>query len=415
MHMDQPSDRILDKILRALATALIGAGASLLSLAGVHAQTGPLVIAKQGYFFVGGAIDPNREGSPTVGHMYVEYQVPQRLAHPYPVVMIHGGSQTGTNFTGTPDGRDGWAQFFLRRGYAVYVVDQVARGRAAQWSQANGPVSAANLNRLEQRFVAPERFKLWPQANLHSQWPGDGKPGDAAFDQFYASQFPSLVDFPIQQTLNRDATVALLDRIGPAVVLIHSQSGAFVWPIADKRPSLVKAIVAVEPNGPPAHDVEFKGAPDWFADAAHTKAGGLTDVPLTYEPPVTETAPLQFVREDMPEKPDFVRCWAQQEPARKLANLQNTPVLIVTSEASYHASYDHCTVRYLSQAGVKSTFIRLPDVGIHGNGHMMMLEKNSDAIAKVMADWLDRALPGGAKKPQGAKAQGAKAAMHSDR
>jgi pimeloyl-ACP methyl ester carboxylesterase len=121
------------------------------------------------------------------------------------------------------------------------------------------------------------------------------------------------------------------------------------------------------------------------------------------------------VREDTPEKPDFVRCWAQQEPARKLANLQNTPVLIVTSEASYHASYDHCTVRYLAQAGVKSTFIRLPDVGIHGNGHMMMLEKNSDAIAKVMADWLDRALPGGAKKPEGAKAQGAKAAMHSDR
>jgi len=52
------------------------------------------------------------------------------------------------------------------------------------------------------------------------------------------------------------------------------------------------------------------------------------------------------------------------------------------------------TVRYLAQAGVKSTFIRLPDVGIHGNGHMMMLEKNSDAIAKVMADWLDRTLPG---------------------
>jgi pimeloyl-ACP methyl ester carboxylesterase len=413
--MDQPSDRLVDKILRAIATALIGAGAAVLSFAGVRAQSGPLVIAKQGYFFVGGAIDPNREGSPTVGHMYVEYQVPQRLAHPYPVVMIHGGSQTGTNFTGTPDGRDGWAQYFLRRGYAVYVVDEVARGRAAQWSQANGPVSAANLNRLEQRFVAPERFKLWPQAHLHSQWPGDGEPGDAAFDQFYASQFPSLVDFPMQQALNRDATVALLDRIGPAVVLIHSQSGAFVWPIADKRPSLVKAIVAVEPNGPPAHDVEFRGAPDWFADAAHTKAGGLTDVPLTYEPPVTEASPLQFVREDTPEKPDFVRCWAQLEPGRKLVNLQNTPILIVTSEASYHASYDHCTVRYLAQAGVKSTFIRLPDVGIHGNGHMMMLEKNSDAIAKVMADWLDRTLPGGAKKPQGAKAQGARSAMHSDK
>jgi hypothetical protein len=69
-------------------------------------------------------------------------------------------------------------------------------------------------------------------------------------------------------------------------------------------------------------------------------------------------------------------------------------------------------VRYLAQAGVESTFVRLPDVGIHGNGHMMMLEKNSDAIAKVMADWLDRTLPGGAKKAQGAKAR---SAMHSDK
>src|SRR6266849_7525687 len=265
--MPQPAVSLLDTVLRAAATALIGAGAALVSIAGARAQTEPLVIARQGYFFVGGAIDSSRDGSPTVGHMYVEFQVPQKVAHPYPVVMIHGGSQTGTNFTGTPDGREGWAQYFLRRGYTVYVVDQVARGRAAQWSQANGPVTAANRARLEQRFVAPERFNQWPQARLHTQWPGAGKPGDRSFDQFYASQFPSLVDFPLQQSLNRDAAVALLDRIGPAVVLIHSQSGAFVWPIADKRPNLVKAIVAVEPNGPPAHDVEFKGAPEWFADA----------------------------------------------------------------------------------------------------------------------------------------------------
>src|SRR6202040_166860 len=258
----------------------------------------------------------------------------------------------------TPDGREGWAQYFLRRGYAVYVVDQVARGRAAQWSQANGPVSASNLARLEQRFVAPERFNLWPQAHLHTQWPGDGKPGDASFDQFYASQFPSLTDFPLQQSLNRDATVALLDRIGPAVVLIHSQSGAFVWPIADKRPNLVKAIVAVEPNGPPAHDVEFKGAPDWFADAPKTKISGLGDVPLTYDPPLKDGEALAFVRQDKADAPDLVRCWSQAQPVRKLANLKDIPVLIISSEASYHASYDHCTAAYLTEAGAANSFIR---------------------------------------------------------
>src|SRR3977135_1803336 len=177
-----------------------------------------LTIAKQGNFYIGGNYVESNGDMPMVGQAFVEYQIPQRQTHPYPIVMIHGGGQTGSGWISTPDGRDGWAIYFLRRGYAVYVVDQVARGRSAQWSQANGPVSAANLNRLEQRFVAPERFNQWPQAHLHTQWPGDGKPGDAAFDQFYASQFPSLVDFATQQALNRDAAVALLDRIGPAVL-----------------------------------------------------------------------------------------------------------------------------------------------------------------------------------------------------
>jgi pimeloyl-ACP methyl ester carboxylesterase len=349
------------------------------------ADDGPLVIAKQGYFFAGGKIDTTIEGSPMVGHMYVEYQIPQDVKHPYPIVMIHGGSQTGTNFTGTPDGREGWAQYFLRHGFAVYVVDQVARGRAAHWSQVHGPVTPPRLSFVEQRFVAPERAKLWPQAHLHSQWPGAGQPGDAVFDQFYASQVPSIADFAKQQALNRDAGIALLDRIGPAILLTHSQSGAFGWPIADARPSLVKAIVAVEPSGPPVHDVEFKGAPDWFADAAKTKISGLGEVPLTYDPP---GAP-EFVREDAADAPDLVHCWLQKGPARQLVNLKNIPVLVVMSEASYHASYDHCTVKYLRQAGVNTTFMPLAKSNILGNGHMMMLEKNNDKIAAAMVNWLD--------------------------
>ena len=152
------------------ALGVIGAVAAFVAPARAG-EEGPLVIAKQGYFFAGGRIDTTIEGSPMVGHMYVEYQIPEKLEHPYPVVMIHGGSQTGTNFTGTPDGREGWAQHFLRKGYAVYVVDQVARGRAAHWSNVHGPVTPPRLNFVEQRFVGPERFKLWPQAHLHTQWP----------------------------------------------------------------------------------------------------------------------------------------------------------------------------------------------------------------------------------------------------
>ena len=138
---------------------------------------------------------------------------------------------------------------------------------------------------------------------------------------------------------------------------------------------------------------------------------GLTASRVSYDPPALDTSELKT--KQMPAQGEGQDPYViQEEPARHLVNLKSIPIAIITSEASYHASYDHCTVRYLAQAGVRSTFIRLPDVGIRGNGHMMMLEKNSDAIAKVMADWLDRALPGGPKKARSANAQ---SAIHSDR
>src|SRR5947208_7936595 len=146
------------------ASALVLAGAWLGATPAHAQQRGPLVLAKSSYFFIGGKIDPSVQDSAMVGQIYVEYMIPQALRHRTPIVMVHGGSQTGTNFTGTPDGREGWAQFFIRRGYPVYMIDQVARGRAAHWSQVYGRATAANIERLTQRFVAPERFSLWPQA-----------------------------------------------------------------------------------------------------------------------------------------------------------------------------------------------------------------------------------------------------------
>jgi pimeloyl-ACP methyl ester carboxylesterase len=378
--------------LRTALRSILGALLASAPAAAASAEEPPMVLAKTGYLFAGGKIDSSVPGSPMTGHMYVEYFIPKTLTHPYPIVMIHGGSQTGTNFTGTPDDREGWAQYFVRRGHAVYVVDQVARGRSAHFSQSQGKVADGNLGRTEQRFVAPARFNLWPQAKMHTQWPGTGKPGDPSFDAFYATQFPSLVSFQKQQEINRDAAIALFDKIGPAVLMIHSQSGTFIWPIADARPNLVKAVIAVEPNGPPVYETEFKGAPEWFADMGNKKRWGLGEVPITYDPPLKDGEELAVVRQDKPDKPDLVRCWQQAEPARKLPKLANIPMLIVVSEASYHASYDHCTANWLTQAGVRNTMIRLGDVGVHGNGHMMMLEKNSDDIARVMREWLLKAV-----------------------
>ncbi len=355
----------------------------------------PLSIARQGYVFAGGKYSTVDGRQVMSGQLYAEFQIPGKRMHPYPIVMVHGGGQTGSNFTGTPDGREGWAQFFLRQGYAVYVIDQPGRGRAAYPTEVYGALSPApNPETVQQRFTSIERYNLWPQARLHSQWPGEGKPGDVVFDQFFASQVPVIQDFTRQQVLNRDAIVLLLEKIGPAILLTHSQSGAFGWPVADARPDLVKAIVAVEPSGPPFFDIQDVGAPEWFRyGTTMARAWGVTADPLAYSPPVTGASDLQIVEQEASDGPDLSKCWMQKEPARQLPKLQQIPIVVVTSEASYHASYDHCTVKYLEQAGIHTPWIKLGEIGIHGNGHMMMLEKNNQQVAGTIAHWLEKTLP----------------------
>ena len=355
----------------------------------------PLEIAEQGYFFVGGHYVDAPEGKILAGHMYVEFQIPRKVTRPYPLVLFAGGGQSGLNYTGTPDGREGWVQYFLREGYAVYVLDQPARARSPYHAEQYGPTTRMGVERVQWQFAAPERFNLWPQAKHHTQWPGVPEPGDATFDQFMAQQYPSLESFPRQQELNRDAGAALLDRIGPAVLFTHSQSGTFGWLVADARPELVKGVVAMEPSGPPVHDLVTKGAPDWFEDGPYVKPYGLTAPPLAYDPPLKDASDLKFVKQAQADAPDLTPCWEQVEPARKLKNLADIPVLVVMAEASYHAAYDHCTVKYMRQAGMmKTTFIKLADLGIAGNAHMLMLEKNNHDIAAVAEKWMRATVEG---------------------
>jgi pimeloyl-ACP methyl ester carboxylesterase len=348
------------------------------------------LIASEGYFYVGGRYFDAPEGTFMAGQMYVEYKIPRELRHPYPIVMFSGLGQSGLNYTATPDGRPGWAYDFLREGYAVYLLDQPSRGRSAHQPE-DGDTVRLSTKMVQSLFTAPERANLWPQAKLHTQWPGAGAAGDSVFDQFFAQTLPSLSIVHKQQEVNRDAGVALLEKIGPAILMTHSQAALFGWLITDARPTLVKAIVALEPSGPPVHENATIGAPEWFREGPVTKPFGLTSLPLTYDPPVKDAGELSFTREAAPDTPEQIPCWLQSEPARKLHNLTTIPILVVQSEASYHAVYDQCTVKYLRQAGAnRTTFLRLADVGVHGNGHMLMLEKNSSDIAALIAHWLER-------------------------
>ena len=377
-------------------TALhIGGGLLLSTLAYVPAQADPpklpvpaidqSAVALRGYFYVGGkyAGEPGKEIMQ--GQIYVEVLAPKDVRRPYPLVLIHGAAQTATNWQGTPDGRKGWAEYFVEQGYIVYMIDQPMRGRSA-WHPGDGATRMFTAEQEAFQFTANAVKGTWPQAKKHTQWPGDGpnkgQKGDPIFDAFYATQVETVLDAEETQRRNQDAGAALLDKIGPAVVLTHSQSGTYGWLIADARPQLVKGVVAIEPSGPP-----FEAT---IIGTGKARAWGPTDIAITYEPSVKDPSEIAVERQAEPDGPDLFACWMQKAPARQLVNLKSIPVMVMAAEASYHQVYDHCTAKYLSQAGVKTEYIRLQDKGINGNGHMVMIEKNNLEIAKLVDDWVQK-------------------------
>jgi len=338
--------------------------------------------AYRDYFYVGGEYVTEPTGESFMkNQMYVERLSPSRKpTQPYPLVLIHGKSMSGANtWLNTPDGRLGWASHFLRHGYVVYIVDQPTRGRSP-WLPGDFAMEAFSVEYVEQRFTAPERYNLWPQSATHTQWPGKGTKGDAIFDAFFASTLQSLSNNTEAQFRTCDAVVALLDVIGASVIMTHSQGGLYGWPVADARPDLVKAIVALEPTGPPFQEAVFSTTP--------ARAWGLTDIPVTYEPTVTNPEELTKIRVPSNESNFLVDCFLQKEPARSLPNLKSIPVLIGTAEASFHAPYDHCSAAFLRQAGVPVEHVRLESIGLRGNGHLMMLERNNLAIAEALDHWI---------------------------
>ena len=364
--------------LAVACAAILSAGAALSQGAPV---TVPTSVAERGFFFVGGEYVGEPGKQVMAGQMYVEALKPKTVTKPYPIVLIHGAAQTATNWMQTPDGRKGWAEFFIERGYVVYMVDQAARGRSVWHANVNGGLRMFTARQLETLFTASETLGKWPQASKHTQWPGGGRQGDPAFDAFYATQVQSLASDVETQTLMQKAGAQLLDRIGPSIVLTHSQSGLLGWVIAEARPQLVKAIVAIEPSGPPFHNA----APN----NPKARAFGVTDLPVAYDPPIAAADELRTAVQEKPEAAGLIACTLQAEPARKLKNFASIPILITVSEASYHAPYDHCTARYMQQAGAPVDFIRMEDKGIRGNGHMVMLEKNNLEIASFLADWVE--------------------------
>jgi pimeloyl-ACP methyl ester carboxylesterase len=362
-------------------------------------------IGRQGHFYIGGHYVGEPGNETMHGAMYVETWVPKNIRHPYPVVFVTGGGGQGAySLIQTPDGRPGWAYDFVNQGYTVYMMDYPGNGRSAYvvgvngkvtpprsgplmeevWSAGRSPASdwAKQLHIQEHRDQAGAE---WPQYSKQTQWPGEGpnkgKMGDPVFDYFAKTELQSA---SVAQDVTVDSIEQLLDAIGQPVILVfHSGMAATGWRVADARANLVKGIIAAEPIGPPVQNAE-RGS------SGPGLVWGLSFAPLHYEPAVKDPAELNPVQEDKADGPDVIPCWVQKEPAHKLTNLANIPVLDVAGEGSYHRPWAHCVAKWLNQAGVKTTFVGLETVGLSGNGHQFMSEKNSAGIAKFFMSWLDK-------------------------
>jgi pimeloyl-ACP methyl ester carboxylesterase len=326
-----------------------------------------LKLADQGCFWVGVRRKQMPYGTIAQGQMFVQYMIPAEKRHPLPVVMVHGGGGQGTHMMGI-GGRPGWVHYFVQAGYSVYWVDRPSYGRSPYHPDALGPSHLPNVPPYEGLITSTAVFNT-------AQWPGPGGINDPLIDQFMACEQGNASDEAFHRDLVWPGGVELLDKIGPSILCVHAFGGFFAWGVADRRPNLVKAIVAMEINGNP-----FAAQLRW----------GLTASPMTYDPPVTDLSQFKLVDQSAP--PDSPRPVVspfklQAEPAHKWKNLHGIPITWVTSEFGGGGS-PISNVAFLKQAGCSAEMLRLRDFGIYGNGNLMLLEKNNHEVFAVIRDWL---------------------------
>ncbi len=276
-------------------------------------------------------VDPN--GDFEVEQMYVQYLIPGNQKGKYPLLMWHGGGLTGVTWETKPDGKPGWMQYFFRAGHAVYVSDAVERGRAS-WARYPEIYPGVPFFRTKQE--AWELFRIGPNGSYNVDpakrvaHPGQRFPL-AAFDQFNKQFVPR---WTTNDAVTQRAYDALIQKMGQSVILVHSQGCNFAFHAALAAPDKVKALIAIEPSGVPAIGPELDKL---------------------------KNIPILIVWGDYVTTQEF---WARQQPA----------VVKFAQE--------------VNARGGKVDWIDLPKRGIKGNGHMMMMDENSDQIAALVQDWM---------------------------
>ncbi|WP_145476592.1 alpha/beta hydrolase [Yersinia similis] len=348
-------------LLKTLTTCMLVGG--LISQSAFAEPIKPLIIQSQGSFAAGGTVittpgqfEPKKPLDP-IGQTYhgdhasVFYQIPEN-PHKYPIVMLHGAGQSSRTWESTPDGREGFQNIFLRRGFSTYLVDQPRRGNAGR-SMVEGTVKPLAD---EQLWFNQFRLGIWPDFFDGVQFSHDKE----TLNQYYRQMTPNTGPFDID--VISDAMSAVVDKSGPAILFTHSQGGGPGWFTAMKNAN-VKGIVAFEPGSSfvfPEGDV-----PPPTKNAFDTVKG--ESVPLEKFMALTKIPVLIIYGDNIPDKPTALP--AQDSWRARLAVARQWRDVV-------------------NKHGGDVTVIHLPEIGIKGNTHFPFSDLNNVDIADQVSKFL---------------------------
>jgi len=316
-------------------------------------EAGRISLRDAGARFIGYTTEAQDNGSVNVVNaMFVQSFLPSRKRHELPVVMIHGGGGQGTDWLETPDGRDGWVDYFVADGFDVYVVDRPGHGRSqSNGSCGNGSVGVGNTAIISRLSTSDPTV-----------WPG-GEPtvtNDAVIGWTASSATaPYCGDVLAAQTIS-----ALLDEIGPAILLAHSAGGGSTFRVPELNPDNVAGIIAFEAAGANPLQGGFGG-------------GAPTILSWTTEPALP--ASFQAVDRD--------GCAMQGERPSRLVNYTDLPIVLVATEmGTSSADAIRCQASVWNQAGASASSVYLPDRGLAGGGHFAMAQLDNGDYAEVFIE-----------------------------
>lgn len=315
---------------------------------------GPLTLRDEGCFFVNARVvetrwpnvpntDLDAPGHTTVDQMYVQYRIPEQGNGHAPIVMVHGSNHSGATWETTPDGREGWATWFVRQGYSVYVVDHAGRGRSGFAVGAiNAAIGAARRATMVPIPIASHErgwvnFRIGPRYG--ETFPGTQFPLDA-FEHYSAQLLPN-AEVTLEQggATTVAALAQLLETLGRAIVMVHSQSVAYGMDLVRRCHERIAAFINIE------------------GDMIPVSADEVT---------------LRFARVPT------LALWGDFSEGARGRN----------GDTRRNGCRD--TVAAIQAAGGRATFLLLPEAGIRGNSHMLMLDRNNIEVAGRVLDWLRR-------------------------